>query len=239
MITEPEVLRCPNCGAALELVDGRCRWCHDPVTMEPVGTPPASGPDSEADGEGDGDGEDDPGDDAGDDDPAVRAGEEQDRLALGDNESKLPIPGAWLMSSVAWITFDPVIQAFLEARPELVEQVRGLLAAVQAAGTRVAGTGIEVKELLDRGFAEVYEPDELWTLELAADLVVWWTGFDGVDRDMHDSMRFELSRDYWKGHVERRRRHWWSGGTAGAGKPEATSGAAALQSLRSVVPHRS
>jgi hypothetical protein len=132
-----------------------------------------------------------------------------------------------------------VIQAFLEARPDLIEQVRVLLAAVQAAGARVAGTGIEVKELLNRGFAEVYTPDELWALELTADLVVWWTGLDGVDRDMHDRMRFELSRDYWKRHVVHRRHRWRLGGGADADTTErGGDGAVALQSLRSVVPRR-
>src|SRR4051812_23623091 len=73
MIMEPEVLRCPNCGAALELVDGRCRWCHDPVRMKAVVAPRGEGRDAEAHAD-----DDDPGDDTDDhdDDPVVRADDE-------------------------------------------------------------------------------------------------------------------------------------------------------------------
>jgi hypothetical protein len=53
-------------------------------------------------------------------------------------------------------------------------------------------------------------------------------------------MRFELSRDYWKRHVEHRRHRWLLGGGAETDTTteQGGDGAVALQSLRAVVPHR-
>ena len=126
------------------------------------------------------------------------------------------------------MTYALPIQAFLDAHPDVLASARTLQGAVQAAGERIRGTGLPVEELMHEGFGQAYTPDEMWAFDLSADVLVWLTGLDGVDRvdgDMRGSVRRELGRSFW---------------TDGFKKPlkKAGDGPAELRQLRAAVPRR-
>jgi hypothetical protein len=213
--TDPVILHCPNCGAPLELVGGACRWCREHVTL-PV-APSLRDADDDEDDRDDGDDEES---------DVVRAEEGHDRIKLGDSESTLLPPSAWILSTLSWVTYDLLIQAFFAAHPDLLELVRPLAVAVQAAGERIQGTGLPVEELMGEGFDKAYTPEEMWTFELSADVLVWLTALDGVDSHMRVSVQRELNRSFWTDPFK---------------KPlkKAGDGPVALRQLRGTVPHRS
>jgi hypothetical protein len=130
--------------------------------------------------------------------PETRDDDEDDDLELGDGEIRLP-PAGWIVSTLHWVTYDAIIRAFLDANPEHLAATRTLVEATKAAAERLHAAGIEVEQLMPAGFDKMYTLDELWIFDLGADLLVWWTIFDGVDKDMRKSVAFELSRDYWHG----------------------------------------
>jgi hypothetical protein len=164
---EPVIERCPNCGAPLDLVAGSCRWCGEHVTMRAA--PPRADADNEDDEEED---EDDVAD------------EVHDRLGVGGDDTGLPVPTSWILSTLSWLAYDPAVQAFLERQPDLLELVRRHTAAVTAAGERVRDAGLDDDDIGRERIGGVYSADEMWTLDLGTDLIAWLAAVDGIDADM-------------------------------------------------------
>jgi hypothetical protein len=136
---------------------------------------------------------------------------------------RLP-PAGWIVSALHWVTYDAGIRAFLDAHPDDLAATRTLVEATKAAAERLDAAGIEAEQLMPAGFAKMYTPDELWIFDLGADLLVWWTTLDGVDKDMRKSVAFELSRSYWHGPFGKRLKK--------------VPGPDALHALRAAAPRR-
>jgi len=212
--TEPVIPRCPNCGAPLELVAGACRWCGEHVTFRAV----PSSPEAVSDDAGD--------DENPDEDPdEARLEKVHDRIDLGDEDSTLPAPAAWILLSLSWVTYDATIQAFLDANPDLLELVRPIAAAVRVAGQRVADGVADVEELVPQKFDEAFSLEEMWTLDLGFDVLFWLVDRAGVAKDTRISIRVEVMSSTWKAAFERT--------VAKAG-----DGPTALRVLRATVPRR-
>jgi hypothetical protein len=206
----PVVEHCPNCGAPLELDDqGDCHWCHEHVTM-------ASGLDAsglDVDGL------------TPDEAKSVEKVDRHDELDLPDGDVYLPLPVFPLLACLNTSAYDLAVQAFLAA-PERVDSIRALARAVEAAGHRLQDADVPENDVIQKG-EKIYTPDELWTFELLADLLVRLESVNGLERDTRTGLKESVSThdDMWQSRVKKALKR------AGDGPEQ-------FRDLRSAIPHR-
>jgi hypothetical protein len=82
-----------------------------------------------------------------------------------------------------------VVQDYLSRHSGLRQQIRALSTAVSAAGVRVRDAGL-VKDSFSEDF-EPYTPEEVWTFDLAVDVVAMFAVLDGLS----GQARAELASD--------------------------------------------
>ena len=158
MITAPG--SCPNCGAPLELDQGgNCRWCHAHLRDKPR---PAAG-------HGPGHGGHGPGHGGG-----------QGLVPTGTDDCGTSAPFLYLTLAVLGpgLSTEPVVLEYARANPGQAARIRALSTAVSAAGVRVRDAG-----LLRNSFDEnlrVYTAEEIWTFELAIDVIAMLGALDGL-----------------------------------------------------------
>ncbi len=70
--------------------------------------------------------------------------------------------------------------------PRLLQQVRALTTAVTAAGVRARDAGL-VKDGFDGNLA-VFAPEEIWTFDLAIDVLAQLSALDGLTGEMRASI---------------------------------------------------
>ena len=190
---------CANCGAPLDLDEaGACRWCHAHVRTEP-----AAGPFLDF----------------------------SDQVSLvpqdvDDCMSSAPFLFLTLSTLGPLLSTEPVVQQHMRGEPRLLQRIRELSTAVSAAGVRVRDAGL-LKDDFDDNLA-VYTPEEIWTFDLAFDVIALLGALDGLPGRAKAKAASDLrSLD------GSARHHAWKHALKKAGE-----GPVALQGLRATVPHR-
>ena len=120
----------------------------------------------------------------------------------------------------------PPVKECMRREPRLLQQVRALTAALSAAGVRVRDAGL-VKDGFDGNLA-VFAPDEIWTFDLAIDVLAQFAALDGLTGEMRASIAQsvqQLDRDS--------RQKIWQKGMKKAG-----GGPVAWHELRARTRHR-
>jgi hypothetical protein len=165
MNSGPVVDVCANCGAPLELdASGRCRWCHAHVRLdEPVGQPPASRPVASR--------------------PAASLDGGMGLVPDDADDCSKSAPFLYAMLGVLnWVLSpEPAVQQYVGSQAGLRDQIRALTAAVSAAGVRVRDAGV-LKNDFDNNLV-VYTPDEIWTFNLATDVIAVLSALDDLSAD--------------------------------------------------------
>jgi hypothetical protein len=195
----PIVDVCANCGAPLDLDEtGTCRWCHARIRMERAAIP-------------------------------VLRFEDQVSLVPEDTDdcmSSAPFLFLTLSTLGPLLSTEPVVAKYLRGEPQLLQQIRALSAAVSAAGVRVRDAGL-LKDDFDDNLA-VYTPEEIWTFDLAFDVIALIGALDGLPGRAKAKAASDL-----RSLNERARSHAWK-----HAMKKASEGPAAFRDLRARVPHR-
>jgi hypothetical protein len=198
----PVVDVCANCGAPLDLDEsGACRWCHAHIRAPRA---PLSVLDF---------------DDL--DDHASLVPEDAD-----DCMSSAPFLFLTLSTLGPLLSTEPVVRQYMGREPRLLQQIRALSTAVSAAGVRVRDAGL-LKDDFDDNLA-VYTPEEIWTFDLAFDVIALVGALDGLPGGVRAKAASDvrtLDRDT--------RGHAWKHALKKAGE-----GPVAFSELRARVPHR-
>jgi hypothetical protein len=146
---------CPDCGAPLELDQGgNCRWCHAHLHDEPRHAAASHGPASHGPGLG-----------------LVPAGTD-------DCSTSAPFLYLTLAALGSGLSFEPVVREYARANPAQATRIRALSTAVSAAGVRVRDAGL-LKDSFDQNL-RVYTAEEIWTFELAIDVIAMLGALDGL-----------------------------------------------------------
>jgi hypothetical protein len=100
------------------------------------------------------------------------------------------------------------VQDYVSAHPGLGQQIRALSTAVSAAGVRVRDAGL-VKDSFSETL-EPYTPEEVWTFDLAVDVVAMLGGLDGLPGNARAEIASDLQSldrnvhsHHWKKEVSR------------------------------------
>lgn len=199
MNAAPVVDVCANCGAPLDLDEtGACRWCHAHIRTERAKIPVLSS-----------------------DDEVSLVPEDAD-----DCMSSAPFLFLALSTLGPLLSTEPVVREYMRGQPRLLPQIRALSTAVSAAGVRVRDAGL-LKDDFDDNLA-VYTPEEIWTFDLAFDVIALIGALDGLPgraRAKAASDLRTLDQDT--------RGHAWRHAMKKAGE-----GPVAFAELRATVPHR-
>jgi hypothetical protein len=188
---------CPNCGAPLELdEDERCRWCHARIQLEPAASNFAAFPDDQA------------------------------SLVPDDVDDQAVAPFIYLTLATLGPLLDSesAVQEFARKEPGTHRTIRALSTAVGDAGVRVRDAG-----LLKDGFDEnlkVYTPQEIWTFDLAIDLIAMLGALDGLSRGARAQIVDSLRSLDWSVHS-----HTWK-----KELKKAEPGPEAFRELRAKIP---
>ncbi len=143
---------CQNCGAPLESdKDGRCPWCNARTRIEPPQSRYVTYLDY----------------------PAGLVPDDVDDCATSS-------PFLYLTLSVLGpgLSLEPAVQEYARRRPGLVQQIKAVSAAVSAAGVRVRDAGL-LRDSFDENL-KVYTPEEIWTFDLAIDVIAMLGTLDGL-----------------------------------------------------------
>ena len=76
------------------------------------------------------------------------------------------------------LTYEHAVQAHVSAEPGLRQKIRQLSTATGTAGVRVRDAGL-LKDGLDENL-QVYAPEEIWTFDLAFDVIAMLGAIDGL-----------------------------------------------------------
>jgi hypothetical protein len=90
------------------------------------------------------------------------------------------------MSSLILLGLQPAVKDCMQREPGLLRQVQALSRAVSAAGVRVRDAGL-LKDMFDSNLA-VYTPEEIWTFDLAFDVIALLGALDGLTGEVHANM---------------------------------------------------
>jgi hypothetical protein len=196
----PVVEVCANCGAPLDIDEtNACRWCHAKVRFRPAAASAA----------------------------IFRTGDDV-RLVPEDTDdcsTSAPFLGLAL-SSLGLLSVQPPMKEYLHREPWLLGQVRALSAAVSAAGVRVRDEGL-IKDSFDTSLA-VYTPEEIWTFDLAFDVIAQLGTLDGLTGQTRAMIASNVRDLNWYSD-----KHTWKKDLKKAGE-----GPAAFRELRARTPHR-
>jgi hypothetical protein len=118
------------------------------------------------------------------------------------------------------------VEAYLSAEPGLRQKIRQVSTAVGAAGVRVRDAGL-LKDSFDQNL-RVYTPEEIWTFDLAIDVIAMLGTLDGLPGGTRASIVDTLHLLSQSAHS-----HTWKKDVKNAGQ-----GPEAFRELRAQVPRR-
>lgn len=199
MNAAPIVDVCANCGAPLELDEtSACRWCHAHIRAQRAAS------------------------------PVLRFDDELNLVPedVDDCMSSAPFLFLALSTLGPLLSTEPVVQQYMRGQPWLLQQTRALSTAVSAAGVRVRDAGL-LKDDFDDNLA-VYTPEEIWTFDLAFDVIALIGALDGLPGRARAKAASDLRT--LDGDI---RGHTWKHAMKKAGEGPAT-----FRELRARVPHR-
>jgi hypothetical protein len=193
---------CPNCGAPLDLDPaGACRWCHARIRTEPTVVSVLQ----------------------------LRS-LVQDRVSLvpadvDDCGTSAPFL-ALALSTLGLLGGQPAVKEYMDREPRLLQQIQALSMSVSAAGVRVRDEGL-LKDSFDSNL-EVYTHEEIWTFDLAFDIIAVIGSLDGLSGQTRARVTDNLRTLAWYSD-----RHHWKKAVKKAGE-----GPVAWHELRAWTPHR-
>ena len=129
-----------------------------------------------------------------------------------------------IMSAFFLLGTEDAVQQFLARNPGPHQQLRALAVATSAAGVRVRDAGL-IKDDFDDNL-KVYTPTEIWTFNLAVDVIARLGGLEGLPRPTHAQIVSDL-----KSLSDRARSHHWKTELKRAG-----DGVPQLRELRASTP---
>jgi len=189
---------CPNCGAPLELDQGGN--CR--WCHAHLRTEPRHAPSSQGGGLG-----------------LVPAGTD-------DCSTSAPFLYLTLAALGSGLSYEPVVREYARANPGQAARIRALSTAVSAAGVRVRDAGL-LKDSFDENL-RVYTAEEIWTFELAIDVIAMLGALDGLP----GQARARAAEDV-RTLNETAHGHTWR-----KGLKQADAGPAEFQPLRAEIPLR-
>jgi hypothetical protein len=130
------------------------------------------------------------------------------------------------LSSLEMLGVQPAVKEYMGQEPWLLEQIRALSTAVSAAGVRVRDGGL-LKDSFDVSLG-VYTPEEIWTFDLAFDVIAWVGTLDGLTGDVRALGVDNVRSLAWYSDM-----HHWKRAMKKAG-----AGPATWHELRARMPHR-
>jgi hypothetical protein len=159
---------CTNCGAPLQLdPDGTCRWCHATLLAAPRSEAPQSqAPHSQ---------------------PPRRHftffGDDTALLPGGVDNCSTSAPFLYLTLTTfgSVLSLEPAVQDDIRRQQGMHQKIRELCTAVSEAGVRVRDAGL-IKDDFDDNL-KVYTPEEIWTFDLAIDVIAMLGTLDGLPGD--------------------------------------------------------
>jgi hypothetical protein len=95
-----------------------------------------------------------------------------------DDQSVAPFIYLTLATVGPLLAHENTVQAQVSAEPGLRQQIRLLSTSVGAAGARVRNAGL-LKDSFDESL-QVYTPEEIWTFDLAFDVIAMLGAIDGL-----------------------------------------------------------
>lgn len=213
MTAEPVLKLCPNCGAPWTLdAGGTCRWCQarlvsDPLLDRPAGR--AVGTAGCASGTS-----------------GRTTGGPTGLVPAGVDDCSSCSPFIYLILSVLGLVLsgEPAVEAYTSARPELLQQIRALSAAVSEAGVRVRDAGSLRSDIDNRLI--LYTAEQIWTFDLASDVIAMLSELDDLPPDVRATATRQLRSLDQEVHS-----HTWKRGVKKAGE-----GPEAFRDLRATVP---
>ena len=149
---------CTNCGAPLQLdADGRCRWCHATLRVAPRSPAPTR--------------------------RVIFFGDDTALVPSGVDDCSTSAPFLYLTIGTfdAVLSSEPVVQEYIGRHAGLHQKIRELTTAVSQAGGRVRDAGL-LKDDFDDNL-KVYTPEEIWTFDLAIDIIAMYSILDGLPGD--------------------------------------------------------
>jgi hypothetical protein len=128
-----------------------------------------------------------------------------------------------MLASLGLLSTEPVVQEYTSASG-LHGQIRALSTAVSAAGVRVRDGGL-LKDSFDQNL-DVYTPAEIWTFDLAADVIAMLGAVTGLPGKTRAQIADNIKSLDWNEH-----RHTWKKDLKKAGE-----GVGEFRALRAGVP---
>jgi hypothetical protein len=195
----PVVDVCAYCGAPLDLDEtGACRWCHAHIRTQRAKI------------------------------PVLRSGSQASLVPEDTDDCMSSAPFLFLALSTLGplLSTEPVVREYMQRKPRLLQQIRALSTAVSAAGVRVRDAGL-LKDDFDDNLA-VYTPAEIWTFDLAFDVIAMIGALDGLPGRAKAKAASDL-----RTLDQDTRGHTWKHAMKKAG-----DGPAAFAELRATVAHR-
>lgn len=129
------------------------------------------------------------------------------------------------MSTLGLLSYDPVVKQYVQAQPGAHQAIRELSTAVAAAGVRVRDSGRRLEEFEEH--IHKFTAEELWTVNLAIDVIAMFCGGGGMEPSNHALVRSDLQTldsfahaHHWKSQVRK----------AGDGPPQ-------FRELRAHIPY--
>ncbi len=144
---------------------------------------------------------------------------------VDDCSSSSPFLGLAL-SSLELLGVQPAVKEYMRGEPWLLGQIRALSTAVSAAGVRVRDTGL-LKDMFDTNLT-VYTPEEIWTFDLAFDVIAQIGTLDGLTGQVRAMTASNVRSLNWYSDM-----HHWKKAMRKAGE-----GPVARHGLRAQTPHR-
>ena len=136
----------------------------------------------------------------------------------------LPTPSDRIVAALDALKDEPAVRKVVDAQL-LEEPIGALAAATVAAGQRVVREGVMVGDTLD---IRVFKPAELWTFNLAADVIFMLDGVDNLSKVKRAEVR-EVLAD-----IDANLSPPWCRSTIAQARP----GPAEFQALRGLIPPR-
>lgn len=151
-----------------------------------------------------------------------------DLVPDGTDDCSTSAPFLYLtLAALGWgLSTEPVVREYARANPGQAARIRALSTAVSAAGVRVRDAGL-LKDSFDENL-RVYTAEEIWTFELAIDVIAMLGALDGLPGQARAraAENVRTLNETAHGHTWRK------------GLKQADAGPAEFQQLRSEVPRR-
>ena len=155
-------------------------------------------------------------------------GSGQGLVPPGTDDCSTSAPFLYLTLAVlgSGLSTEPVVREYARANPAQAARIRALSTAVSAAGVRVRDAGL-LKDSFDENL-RVYTAEEIWTFELAFDVIAMLGALDGLPGQARAMVAEDLRTLDGTAHG-----HTWRKGFKQAGP-----GPEEFQQLRAEIPRR-